>query len=996
MCAMHPSASEGDEAGAPAGSASGAAVPGGSTPGGPTPSGAASGATASGGAPSGATSSSGAASGGAASSATASSGAASGATASSEAGPLDPYRLPRSVLPRHYDLELWPRLDEARFSGRVAIDLDVVEATDRVVLNAAELSVHTATLRQPERNTPLSASVVIDEPRERIVLELAEPLAKGPGRLELSFEGTLNDKLRGFYRSSFTDAEGTTRLLAVTQFEATDARRAFPCFDEPDLKATFEVTLHLEPGLGAWSNARVVEEAEEAGGGRRVRFARTIPMSTYLLAFVVGPLVATEPIDVDGVPLRVVHAPGKEQLTGFALEVGAHALRYFASYFGLPYPADKLDLVAVPDFAFGAMENLGCVTFRESLLLVDPARASRLELERIADVISHEIAHMWFGDLVTMRWWNGIWLNEAFATFMELHCVDAFRPEWQRWVSFGVERDAALVVDGLHTTRPVEYPVRAPEEAQGMFDVLTYQKGGSVLRMLEQYLGEEAFRAGIRNYLAEHRWSNTETTDLFDALEAASGEPVRELMESWIFRGGFPLVVVERSARGRTARQEPFEYGPATDLLGPDAAREADRATERGERWIVPLVWRSPAPLNGEAGGERRVAAGERGTEGSVAAGERGGEGRVLLRGEPVALGDPDEARGEPVLVNAAGSGFYRVAYPLDDLLALGAQAHLLLPLERFGLVSDTWALALAGRLGLGELGSLLAVLAPREADPDVWALIAGALGLIDHVLDSTERTALAEATRSLARQAFERLGFEARPDEEERTRTLRARLVALLGTVGHDAEVRAECRRRYEADREARRVPERGESLDPDLASAVLEVVAAEGRKDDFDAFVEAMRAAATPQEELRYLYALAAFEHEELAAAAFELAVREVRTQNAPYLVRELLANRVGGPAVWALVAARFEELLRRFPDPAIPRMLEGVRMLCTRRELAEEIRAFLRSHPVPVGGRTVEQTLERLVINVRFAERVRAGEARALVEAVAARSLESEGGR
>ncbi|MGH9079528.1 MAG: M1 family metallopeptidase, partial [Acidimicrobiales bacterium] len=383
------------------------------------------------------------------------------------------YRLPASVRPHAYRLVLVPDLAAATFSGDIEIDVTIEEETATITLNAAELEVTTAELNDsdPEHGYALAPiGIALDADEEQVTLTFAEPLAPGPAVLHLAFTGILNDKLHGFYRSTFVDDEGVEHVIATTQMESTDARRAFPCFDEPELKATFEVTLVIDEHLAAYSNGPVAEESPEPGGKRRVRFAPTMVMSTYLVAFVVGPLEATEPVAVDGVPLRIVHPPGKNHLTAFALAVGSHALRFFTGYFGLPYPADKLDLVAIPDFAFGAMENLGCVTFRESVLLVDPDQASRVELERVADVVCHEIAHMWFGDLVTMKWWNGIWLNEAFATFMEVLAVDAFRPEWQRWVSFGVEREAAMAVDGLHSTRPVEFPVGRPEEAQGMFD----------------------------------------------------------------------------------------------------------------------------------------------------------------------------------------------------------------------------------------------------------------------------------------------------------------------------------------------------------------------------------------------------------------------------------------------------------------------------------------------------------------------------------------------
>ncbi|MGB7051766.1 MAG: M1 family metallopeptidase, partial [Acidimicrobiales bacterium] len=324
-----------------------------------------------------------------------------------------PYRLPTTVRPRAYRLVLTPDLTAATFVGDVEIDVTIEEPIRDIVLNAAELEISFAELNMadPDGGYALTPERVdIDVHEEQAKLAFAEELPPGAATLHLVFEGVLNDMLHGFYRSTFTDDSGQEHVIATTQMESTDARRAFPCWDEPAFKATFEITLVVDDTLGAWSNGRVVEETPEPGGRRRVRFAPTMVMSTYLVAFIVGPLEATDPVDVGGVPLRIVHPPGKGHLTGFATQVGRHALAFFTDYFGIPYPADKLDLVAIPDFAFGAMENLGCVTFRESLLLIDPDQAARVELERVADVVAHEIAHMWFGDLVTMRWWNGIWL----------------------------------------------------------------------------------------------------------------------------------------------------------------------------------------------------------------------------------------------------------------------------------------------------------------------------------------------------------------------------------------------------------------------------------------------------------------------------------------------------------------------------------------------------------------------------------------------------------
>ena len=369
-------------------------------------------------------------------------------------------------------------------------------------------------------------------------------------------------------------------------------------------------------GLLALSNGPEIDRAELPDGNVRVRFGETIPMSTYLVAWVVGPLEVTEPVDAGGVAVRVAHVPGRGHLTPFALDVGTFAIKFFADYYGIAYPGEKCDLVALPDFSFGAMENLGCVTFRETRLLLDPDAVTLDEMSAAALTIVHEIAHMWFGDLVTMKWWNGIWLNEAFATFMEHLGVDAYKPEWKTWDEFALGRAAALDVDALENTRTVEYEVITPEDADGMFDLLTYQKGGSVLRMLERWLGADAFRAGVRHYLDRYQLANTETTDLWDALEEATGKPVRRIMDTWIFQPGFPAVRIENAV----IEQSRFSYG--------DIAHD--------EKWVLPVFAR-------------------------VHTGSRSETRSLLSDAASLPLDVPDDAL---VVLNAGGEGFYRVVYP--------------------------------------------------------------------------------------------------------------------------------------------------------------------------------------------------------------------------------------------------------------------------------------------------------------------------------------------
>ncbi|MEY3691339.1 MAG: hypothetical protein RJB57_994, partial [Actinomycetota bacterium] len=644
----------------------------------------------------------------------------------------NPHRLPRTVLPRRYDLSLEPDLAGASFTGTVAITCEAVTGADEIVMNAKELEVGRVTVNGAD--APFS----LHDPTERLVIDAQ--VAAGPVTVVVEFTGILNDKLRGWYRSTFRDESGTEHVIATTQMQSTDCRKAFPCFDEPDMKAVFAVDLTVEPHLLAISNGPETRREPAAGGRVRVWFKETMPMSTYLVAFIVGPLEATEPEMVNGTPVRVVHVPGKAHLTGFGMKVGKFALDWFERYYGIPYPSDKVDLVALPDFAAGAMENLGCITFREVLLLVDPATSTQVEQELVADVVAHELAHMWFGDLVTMGWWNGIWLNEAFATFMEIAACDAFAPEWKRWTSFGLERSAAFEVDSLHNTRSVEFPVHAPDDCEGMFDVLTYQKGGAILRMLEQYLGEERFRAGVSHYLRRHSYANTETNDLWDAIEETvssdGGEkvPVRRLMDSFIWQPGFPLVSARQDGNDLVLSQCRFTFDNE-----PDATL-----------WVLPVHVRN---------GGREI--------------------KVLMESDEtrIALPDPTGA----VVVNAGGHGFFRVSYSAGLLSRLdGSALRGTEIIERYNLVDDAWNAVTAGNLAAADFLAF-AEQFRDERDLAVWQALAIGLRGTGRLLERAQLDALAARVRSLAAPALADLGTVARDGEADLTAKLRGLLVGLV-----------------------------------------------------------------------------------------------------------------------------------------------------------------------------------------------------------------------
>ena len=558
--------------------------------------------------------------------------------------------------------------------------------------------------------------------------------------------------LLGYYRSTYVDTTGTERVLAATQFEAPHARRAFPCFDEPEFKATFDVTLVVAEGLLAISNGPEIGR-ESLGDGRvRVHFGPTIPMSTYLVAWVVGPLDITEPVDAGGVAVRVAHVPGKAHLTKFALDVGSFAIKFFADYYGIAYPGEKCDLVALPDFSFGAMENLGCVTFREARLLLDPEQVTLSEMSDAALTIVHEVAHMWFGDLVTMKWWNGIWLNEAFATFMEHLGVDAYAGSWKTWDDFALGRAAALDVDALSNTRTVEYEVITPEDADGMFDLLTYQKGGSVLRMLERWLGADAFRAGVRAYLDRYKLGNTETTDLWDSLESATSLPVRSIMDSWIFQPGFPLVSAGRDGGRVTIAQERFAYEQE-----PDA-----------QRWSIPVR----ARISAAGSTETRS---------------------LLLTDAAMSIDVPADAL---VVLDAGGEGFYRVAYPLEWRAEL-LDAGVLESLERFSLIDDSWAAVLSGRTPASELLALARQLR-NEDDLVVWRVLVSVLRGLSRLVEGPALARLKADVAGILEPTFGRLGWQPEAGDDARTRQLRGIVLDALGTLVEDPSVIARARETF------------------------------------------------------------------------------------------------------------------------------------------------------------------------------------------------------
>jgi puromycin-sensitive aminopeptidase len=822
------------------------------------------------------------------------------------------YRLPRSVIPSRYEIEL--RLDPAApaVAGKVDIAVTVREAVGEIVLNGKGLTDVAGAVIRADGAVIEVDRVMPDEVSERLALVFDSELTAGEYTLHLAFTARLSDDMVGVYRSRYRDDAGSEHVVIATDLEATNARRCFPCWDEPDLKASFAMTLVVPDGLTALTNTPEIGREAADPGFVRVRFAESMVMSTYLVCVVVGLLSLTPTADAGGVPVRIACRPERAHLADYATQVAVFALEWFQDYFDLPYPERKLDMAAIPDFASGAMENLGLVTYREELLLVDPVNAAHAERFSVAEVIAHEIAHMWFGDLVTMRWWNGVWLNEAFATFMSYLCLDAMKPSWRVFDAFQVERVHAFEVDCLASTRPIEFPVDSPDDASGMFDTLTYFKGGAVLRMIEQWLGPGRFRAGIRRYLAAHAYGNTETHDLWDALEAESGEPVRRIMDAWIFQPGYPAVHVRRDGA----------------VIHLSAQRFAPSLPNDTTSWPVPLIVRQLLP------GDEVVE-------------------HVLVEsaGLQLTLAHPDAL----VVANSGSVAFVRTFYD-DELRArlVKRAAQDLTPGERHSLVDDGWAAVLAGYAPISSFLDMTAGLA-GETSPLVWHTMITGLGWCDRFLSGEPRERFRADVRDLTRPALGRLGWDSPDGETDLDRELRGDLIRALGILGNDPET-------HDQARAAEALARAGTFVEPSVAAAAVDVVAFAGGSDEYEAFRARHKDAPTPQDERRYRNALSKFRDPALMQRTLELATSDaIRPQDAPFMLSRAMTNRDVGEMAWRFVRDRWDELVARFAASNVIFLAYGAFTLTSPDQVAD-VQSFFTEHDIPQNRLSLAQSMEQ----------------------------------
>ncbi|HEU0274808.1 MAG TPA: M1 family metallopeptidase [Candidatus Udaeobacter sp.] len=781
-----------------------------------------------------------------------------------------PGKLPKDVVPTEYSVRFVPDLKKLTFAGTETVKLNVLSQVHRLVLNALEVKIEAASVDGKE--LPAS-SVKTDTKNELLALDLPSELATGEHTLTLRFTGKINEQGQGlFYIRYQEQGSGSRKIMLATQFEATDARRFFPCWDEPVFRARFQLTAVVPENWFAASNMPI-QQQKKIAGGKEVRFATTPPMSSYLNVFVAGELDFIES-RIGATQLRVITTKGKPEMGRYALDASAQILQYYNDYFGVAYPLPKLDQIALPGGFGGAMENWGGITYYESKLLFDPKTSSEETKQDIYEVLAHEMAHQWFGDLVTMAWWDNLWLNEGFASWMGSKCTAHFNPQWEVWLRrefprdpsrrVGIAKEAAMEGDARSTTHSIQQRVATEAEANSAFDDITYKKGQSFLRMLESFLGEDVFREGIRRYMAAHAYSNATTADLWNALSKASGKPVGEVAAGWTEQPGFPVVRVKREQNGNVSlTQERFSINFKN---------------------APPLEWKIPVTY--EVVGQSQASL-------------------LMTRKFDTIHKIPSD---RPLKLNVNGAGNYRVEYDASSWkLLVGALKDLGVE-DRVNLLSDAWALVQANRAPIALYFELVEKL-PASTELAEDEQIIHVLDFINRLLrGSAEQEKFQHYAQSLLRPTFEAVGWEAKPGEQPATGSLRASLIEALGNL-NDPKIIAGCRERFKL------FLANPESLSPDLRRAVFSVVGRYADEQTWNELHQLGLKTTSIEEKQNYYDALASAFDTELVKKTLPIALTdELPTSRAIFLISQV-ARESGHPDIaWDFARANMKALLAK----------------------------------------------------------------------------------
>ncbi len=823
------------------------------------------------------------------------------------------------VIPINYDLTFEPNFRDFTFSGKEVIDTKISKPTSIIALNAAELKIKNCHILW--NGQKLGAKTRLDEKNETLIISIPKKIS-GHAKITVDFTGVLNNRLVGFYRSQYKDKQGKPKFLATTQFEAADARRAFPCWDEPAAKATFDVSLITEKNHTAISNTNVVSR-KQLGTKTLYKFARTPVMSTYLLYLGVGEFEFLSG-RIGKTLIRIATTKGNSSKGKFSLDLCKKLLRSYESYFGVKYPLPKLDLIAVPDFASGAMENWGAITFRETILLYDPKTSSTQTKQHIAEVVSHELAHQWFGNLVTMEWWNDLWLNESFATFMATKFVDKFYPEWKLWDQFLEDTmNTAMGLDSLNSSHPIDVKVKSPSEIREIFDAISYDKGGCVLRMLESFVTEKMFRAGLRVYLKKFAYKNAKGDDLWNEIGKASRMPVRSMVNSWLGQVGFPLVEAQKQDSKLVLSQKRFVH---------------EKKGKQNGLWQIPV---------------------------SISQDHKTTHKLVTKPRDVIPIKDSS------VVINSGRTGFYRVKYSadlLDDLRHLVLEKSIS-HIDRWALQNDLFSLCISGD---GTTKDYLDFTNNYENEDDyiTQSNIAGNLySLYNKTMQEPFSYEIKNTTHQFFRTLYSNLGWDATKDEPHTNTLLRSFVLGALGKLDDD-EIISEANKRFA------QYLKNPQSLNPDIQSVVFSIVAWSGDSETYKKLLDMYRNAKTQEEKIRFLGALCSFKDEKLLRDTLDFSQsKEVRSQNMHVPIMQVAANPYGKKVLWPWLKKNWKSLRRKVGpgSPLLNRMVSSIGPVSDA-SMEKEIRQFFKTNPTPGTERTLEQTLERIRIHSALLQRMR----------------------
>ena len=822
--------------------------------------------------------------------------------------PASAQRLPTTVLPEHYSLELRPDLKAATFSGVESIDVTVKEPVTSITLNSIEIG-YTLVSVTAGGNTQIGA-VTLDDKKQQATFTFPSPVPAGKAKLSIGYTGILNNELRGFYLS-----KTARRNYAVTQFEPTDARRAFPSFDEPAFKASYDVSLIIDAADTAISNGPIVSDTPGPGDGKHtLKFLTTPKMSTYLVVFLVGDFQCNAG-EQDGVAIRVCATPDKVALTSYGVDVAKYVLHYYNDYFGIQYPLKKLDLIAIPDFEAGAMENFGAITYRETDLLIDPNSASDEAKENVSLVIAHEMAHQWFGDLVTMQWWDNIWLNEGFASWMENKPVAAMHPEWNVDQTVAAGEDGTLGLDAQATTRAIREKADTPEEINEMFDGIAYGKASDVLLTVENYLGTETFRKGVHAYLEAHLYANATAEDFWTAQTVTSHKPIDKIMESLVAQPGEPIITFGLAPSGKvTVEQKRFFLSPS---IQPDPS----------QKWTIPVCFKTV----GDA------------------------QDCELLTPATSALKVPASSL---FFANATGKGYYRTAYPpsVYATLVSGIETALTPP-ERISLAGDEWVQVRSNKANVGDYLDLAAALKSDPNDPVVSSVVGGVDAVVERVASTAEeKDALAAWIRRTFGPEYAKLGAPGSSDKPN-TRQLRALLFGLLGEYGKDPAVLAQASQiaeKYIAD---------PGSVDPTLGQTALAIAARNGDASLFDRLQKVYETSTNPNFQETALRLLAEFENPSLVQRSLEYASSDkVRNQDAAIQFSISLQVPATRDQAWGYIKTHWDKVQAQLTTESGAYVVSAAGSFCSAGD-RDDVKSFFTTHRVPATERTLKHAIERI---------------------------------